>query len=176
MAAAARCPLLGWEHSSFYATFRVFEGGPFHPRSLPVAFLFTAPFWDRCTYRCPQLVRHAARLDSKQFHYTRCPHFMGTARISLYLLLLPRRVLQSVLGRIPPSCTVSEPRNNYRGEHSFPLIIQNIHRYFLYIAIIVVGILAYDVWKALWFDDGNGGTTFGIGVGTIILAGNVRPF
>ncbi len=73
----------------------------------------------------------------------------------------------------PPSCTVSEPRNNYRGEHSFPLIIQNIHRYFLYLAIIFLGILAYDVWKALWFDDGNGGTTFGIGVGTIILAGNV---
>ena len=73
----------------------------------------------------------------------------------------------------PPSCTVSEPRNNYRGEHSFPLIIQNIHRYFLYIAIIFLGILAYDVWKALWFDDGNGGTTFGIGIGTIILAGNV---
>ena len=60
----------------------------------------------------------------------------------------------------PPSCTVSEPRKGYRGENSFPLIIQNIHRYFLYIALIFIGILAYDVWKALWFDDGNGGTDF----------------
>ena len=73
----------------------------------------------------------------------------------------------------PPSCTVSEPRKGYRGENSFPLIIQNIHRYFLYVALIILGILAYDVWKALWFDDENGGTTFGIGIGTIVLAGNV---
>lgn len=69
----------------------------------------------------------------------------------------------------PPSCSVSEPRKGYRGEHSFPLIIQNIHRYFMYIAIIFIGILSYDVWKALWFEDGK----FGIGIGTIILAGNV---
>ena len=34
----------------------------------------------------------------------------------------------------PPACTVSEPRKLYRGENSFPLIIQNIHRYFLYLA------------------------------------------
>ena len=27
----------------------------------------------------------------------------------------------------PPSCTVAEPRKNYRGEGSFPLIIQNVH-------------------------------------------------
>ena len=73
----------------------------------------------------------------------------------------------------PPSCSVSEPRKGYRGEHSFPLIIQNIHRYFMYIAIIFLGILSYDVWLALWFEDGNGGKTFGIGIGTIILAGNV---
>lgn len=69
----------------------------------------------------------------------------------------------------PPSCSVSEPRKGYRGEHSFPLIIQNIHRYFMYVAIVFLGILSYDVWKALWFEDGK----FGIGVGTIILAGNV---
>ena len=28
----------------------------------------------------------------------------------------------------PPSCAVGEPRKSYRGEHSFPLIVQNIHR------------------------------------------------
>ena len=35
----------------------------------------------------------------------------------------------------PPSCTVGEPRKKYLGERSFPLIMQNIHRYFLYLAI-----------------------------------------
>jgi hypothetical protein len=68
----------------------------------------------------------------------------------------------------PPSCTVGEPRHSYRGEASFPLILQNVHRYFLYVAIPFLFILASDVWKALWFPDG-----FGIGFGTIVLALNV---
>lgn len=73
----------------------------------------------------------------------------------------------------PPACAVSEPRKSYWGENSFPLIIQNIHRYFLYIAIVFIGLLAHDVWKALWFRDGASGQThFGIGVGTLILALN----
>src|SRR5499427_11115073 len=53
----------------------------------------------------------------------------------------------------PPACTVSEPRATYRGEKSFPLILQNVHRYFLYLAILFIGFLSYDVWKALWFAD-----------------------
>jgi len=74
----------------------------------------------------------------------------------------------------PPSCTVGEPRNHYRGEHSFPLILQNIHRYFLYVAISFLFFLGYDVWKALWFTDpATGRATFGIGLGTLILAANV---
>ncbi len=73
----------------------------------------------------------------------------------------------------PPSCTVGEPRKHYRGERSFPLILQNIHRYFLYIAIVFIGILAFDVWRALWFADSTGRVHFGIGLGTIVLAVNV---
>jgi hypothetical protein len=34
-------------------------------------------------------------------------------------------------------------------------------------------ILAYDVWKALWFTDATGVVSFGIGVGTLVLAVNV---
>jgi hypothetical protein len=67
----------------------------------------------------------------------------------------------------PPSCAVGEPRKSYWGERSFPLIFQNVHRYFLYLALIFIVLLAHDVWKALWFDG-----QFGIGVGTIILAVN----
>src|SRR3984885_8492245 len=71
----------------------------------------------------------------------------------------------------PPSCTVGEPRKTYLGERSFPLIVQNIHRYFLYLALIFIVLLAHDVWKALWFDD-NGVKHFGVGVGTLVLAAN----
>src|SRR5690242_4894959 len=74
----------------------------------------------------------------------------------------------------PPSCTVGELRKNYRGERSFPLILQNVHRYFLYLALFFLVILALDVWRALWFvDPGTGRTQLGMGVGTIVLAINV---
>jgi hypothetical protein len=74
----------------------------------------------------------------------------------------------------PPSCAVGEPRKGYRGENSFPLIVQNIHRYFLYVAVVFLFLLAWDVWLAMWFTDpATGQTTFGIGLGTILLAVNV---
>ena len=73
----------------------------------------------------------------------------------------------------PPSCAVGEPRKSYWGEKSFPLIIQNIHRYFMYLALVFLIFLLSDVWRALWFTDAAGKTHFGLGLGTIILALNV---
>lgn len=74
----------------------------------------------------------------------------------------------------PPACAVGEPRTGYRGEASFPLILQNVHRFFLYLALIFLVILSHDVWKALWFEDSTTGeTSFGVGVGTLVLATNV---
>ena len=75
----------------------------------------------------------------------------------------------------PPSCAVGEPRKGYRGEQSFPLIIQNVHRYVLLFALIILVFLAHDVWKALWFttDEVTGAKSFGIGLGTLILTVNV---
>jgi hypothetical protein len=74
----------------------------------------------------------------------------------------------------PPSCTVGEPRKTYWGERSFPLVLQNIHRYFLYVALLFIVILSYDVWKALWFTDPTSGrASFGVGLGTLVMAANV---
>ncbi|HYO45977.1 MAG TPA: succinate dehydrogenase [Gemmatimonadota bacterium] len=74
----------------------------------------------------------------------------------------------------PPACAVGEPRSSYRGERSFPLILQNVHRWFLYLALLFLVFLSYDVWRALWWEDpATGSTTFGIGVGTLVLAVNV---
>jgi hypothetical protein len=79
----------------------------------------------------------------------------------------------------PLNCTVGEPRNTYLGEQKLPLIVHNIHRYFLYVAILFIGVLTYDAWTAMWFPvDGSihmvKGTpvTFGIGVGTIVMTLN----
>jgi len=68
----------------------------------------------------------------------------------------------------PLNCTVGEPRKKYLGERYFPLIVQNVHRYFMYLALIFLVLLAYDVYKATQFPDG-----FGIGVGTLVLLINV---
>ena len=74
----------------------------------------------------------------------------------------------------PPGCAVGEPRKRYWGERWFPLILQNVHRYFLYVAIAFVVILAYDAWAALWFETSvTGQRQFGIGVGTLVLITNV---
>ena len=74
----------------------------------------------------------------------------------------------------PPACAVGEPRRGYLGEASLPLILQNSHRVFLYLALAFLVVLAHDVWKAMWFiDPVTGGTTFGIGLGTLVLAANV---
>jgi hypothetical protein len=73
----------------------------------------------------------------------------------------------------PPSCAVGEPRKHYRGEQSFPLILQNVHRYFLYLALLFLIVLWHDVWTAMWFPDTTtGGTSLGIGLGTLALAAN----
>jgi hypothetical protein len=73
----------------------------------------------------------------------------------------------------PPNCAVGEPRKTFLGERYFPLILQNVHRYFMYLAVIFIFILGYDAWEALWFTDATGAKHFGIGVGTIVLALNV---
>ena len=67
----------------------------------------------------------------------------------------------------PPGCSVGEPRKSYLGERSFPLVLQNVHRYFFLAATLILIVLWYDVWKAFWFADG-----FGIGLGTVIMVIN----
>lgn len=68
----------------------------------------------------------------------------------------------------PPACAVSEPNRKYRGETAFPFILQNLHRYFLYGALIFLCFLWHDVFRACFFDG-----RFGVGVGTLVLFVNV---
>ena len=75
----------------------------------------------------------------------------------------------------PPACAVGEPRKGYLGERYFPLVIQNIHRYFLYFALLFLVFLAHDAYLGFWFDDDQDGsyTNFGVGVGSLVLCLNV---
>ena len=67
----------------------------------------------------------------------------------------------------PPACAVSEGCKKYSGETNFPLILQNIHRYFLIGATVLLCFLWSDVIKAFNF---NG--HFGVGMGTMVLFAN----
>jgi hypothetical protein len=97
--------------------------------------------------------------------------FPGLFRVTCYYY---RGAYYKAFWADPPACAVGEPRKAYRGEASFPLIVQNIHRYFLYVALCFLVVLTYDVYQALWFTDpATGQTEFGIGVGTLVLAANV---
>ena len=69
----------------------------------------------------------------------------------------------------PPACAVGEPvEHRYRGETAFPLILQNLHRYFLYLALVFLAILWYDAGRAFFFDG-----SFHVGVGSLVLLGNI---
>lgn len=96
--------------------------------------------------------------------------FPGLFRVTCYYY---RGAYYKAFWADPPACTVGEPRKSYLGERTLPLVLQNVHRYLLYIALIFLVILASDVWKALWFiNPATGVKQFGMGVGTLVLAAN----
>jgi hypothetical protein len=75
----------------------------------------------------------------------------------------------------PPSCAVGEPgfrKSRYRGENSFPLVMQNIHRYFLYLAVAFIGLLLWDAFQGFRFTGDDGAKHFGVGVGSLVLLVN----
>jgi hypothetical protein len=68
----------------------------------------------------------------------------------------------------PPACAVADAHGSYSGETRFPLILQNVHRYFFWILLIFNVILTIDAIEA--FD--QPGLGIGISVGTIVLCFN----
>ena len=97
------------------------------------------------------------------------------AALSLPFLLLFRLTCYYYRGayyrsvwQSPTACAVAEPHAKYTGETRFPLIIQNTHRYFFYIAGIISVINTYDAIVAFHSPSG-----FGFGLGNVILVVNV---
>lgn len=65
----------------------------------------------------------------------------------------------------PPACAVGEPTHKeYTGERLFPFVLQNLHRYFLYCAIV----LAIFHWTH-FVNAMNFNGHFGFGVGTLVI-------
>jgi hypothetical protein len=64
----------------------------------------------------------------------------------------------------PPACAVAEPHKKYTGETRFPLVFQNFHRYFFYLAAVVLAINLYDAVYS-HIHDGE----FRAGLGNVII-------
>jgi hypothetical protein len=152
-----------------YATWAAFQGD--HYRFGP----YLSPFYSPELFGDPQHAWFGGKPD----------WWPGFLPFSAALIILPlpggfrftcyyyRGAYYKAFWADPPSCAVGEPRKSYWGERSFPLIAQNIHRFFLYTAIWIWLILLYDVWEAFWFPTAAGTREFGIGVGTLVLLLNV---
>jgi hypothetical protein len=69
--------------------------------------------------------------------------------------------------RSPPACAVRDASKTYSGETRFPFLLQNLHRYFFYLSLVVLAFLWWDAILAFKFPDG-----FGLGLGTIVLCVN----
>lgn len=69
----------------------------------------------------------------------------------------------------PPGCAVAEPRKKYTGESRFPLILQNVHRYFFYIALLFAAINTYDAVVSFRDQHDRWGH---MGFGTLVLVAN----
>ena len=68
----------------------------------------------------------------------------------------------------PAACGVEATKGKkYKGERGL-MVLQNIHRYFLYLAILVTVFLAYDAIRGIWTPHG-----LYFGIGNVIMVVNV---
>jgi hypothetical protein len=72
----------------------------------------------------------------------------------------------------PPACGVAEPHAKYSGETRFPLILQNVHRYFWYATFVVALILTWDAVLAFGPAPGESDGIH-MGLGTVLMWINV---
>ena len=160
-----------------YATFRVFQQGDYFVDK----YNYLTPFYSPCVAtKCVDEASHFGEfLPYESLGFV--AHLIPFAAVSLPFLLLfrltcyyYRKAYYRAFWLSPPACAVAEPHAKYSGETRFPLIVQNLHRYFFYAAILISLINTYDAINAhrLGGVDGAGGG-FGLGLGNIILWVNV---
>ncbi|MGH9077850.1 MAG: hypothetical protein ACRDY0_10445 [Acidimicrobiales bacterium] len=80
-----------------------------------------------------------------------------------------RKAYYRAFWRSPPACAVAEPHARYSGETRWPLVLQNFHRYFFYLGLVLNAILTYDA-VVSWRD--HGGAWGHAGLGTVVLGVN----
>lgn len=77
----------------------------------------------------------------------------------------------------PPACAVGDAAPKYGGESGFPLVMQNLHRFFMYGALVFVVLLWIGAIRGFYNTEGiidgqAAETGWGIGLGSIVLTIN----
>ena len=80
-----------------------------------------------------------------------------------------RKAYYRAFWQAPQACAVREPHAKYTGETRLPLILQNLHRYFFYVALLFNVVLSVDAVIAFRNAHGQWGH---MGLGTLMLIVN----
>ena len=150
-----------------YATVRVFMG---HWYWVP-QYHYLTPFYSPCV--SGECVAGSSSLGTWipavppiiPYAFVSLPFVLGF-RLTCYYY---RRAYYRAFWQSPTACAVREPHATYSGETRFPLIMQNLHRYFFFMALLISILNTYDLTQAFRGPDGD----FGIGLGSIIMLVNV---
>ncbi len=163
-----------------YATWAAFRNGHYYagPGLAGGGRDYLSPFYSPCL----------ADVCNSQGQYTGWGPIFGTwwaISPALLILIFPlgfrmtcyyyRKSYYRSFWLSPPACAVPDAgsatpngkRKRYTGETRFPLLIQNIHRYFWYAAVAFAGILTWDAYASFRFVGG-----YGMGLGSLIFVVN----
>ena len=146
-----------------YATFRAFQGAYYY------ASPYLSPFYSPCLGDCVE-----GASDFGQ------PFAGFPLSAALIILIFPlgfrmtcyyyRKAYYRSFWLSPPACAVAEPHGKYSGETRFPLILQNVHRWFWYAAVLVACVLTFDTVLAFRNEDHEWGH---MGLGTVLMLVNI---
>jgi len=148
-----------------YATWRAFSGVHYY------ASPYLSPFYSPCLGDCVE-----GASDFGQ------PFAWFPLSAALIILIFPlgfrmtcyyyRKAYYRAFWLSPPACAVAEPHQTYSGETRLPLVLNNIHRYFWYAAVVVGLILSYDTVLAFGPAEGESSGVH-MGLGSLIFLANI---
>jgi hypothetical protein len=163
-----------------YSTWAAFQGTGYAAAGAP----YLSPFYSPLIFAAAGTpgVEHAwVVLPFGQTHPDWWPSFMpfsaallvlwapGLFRFTCYYY---RKAYYRSIWQDPVACAVGEARKSYWGEKTLPLVLQNLHRFFAYIAVLFIFILGYDAVQSYIWTAPDGSRHFGMGLGSLVLTLN----
>ena len=117
---------------------------------------YLTPFYSPCVSNgCDAATRRSSAGSCRTRRSSRTPRsrlpFLLLFRLTCYYY---RHAYYRSFWLSPPACAVPDGHKTYTGETRFPLIFQNLHRYFFYAAVLISLINTWDAVLAFHGTDG----------------------